>query len=146
MELILEFNDLVEKERAIVSAHVRKESQLNEREALVNKKEGDLNLREKSLDAREAMIVPIENITNFKKETQALSDKTISEIEKLQSYKALWEKQVQSDKGQIEEDRKTSKKEADNNFQERKNIESISLKRTKEILTQFGHSDLADKL
>ena len=146
LEYAQELVGLVEKARAAAIAQDKKTAELNERETLLNIKESDLNLRKASLDAREAQIVPIENVILFKKDAQALLDNAYAEREKLAAEKAEYAKQVQSTQGQIEEDRKLAKREADNNETNRNNIEAIALKRAREILAQFGHAELAAKI
>ena len=146
LEYAQELVQLVEKARKVSLQHEKKTQELSEREALTAKKESDLNMRQSSLNAREAQIVPIENMIQFKKDIQGTLDKCHTEREALEAEKKKWATQVQADKGQIEQDRITSKREADNNQKGVNNIEVLAVKRVKEILIQFGHADLAEKL
>lgn len=146
MELIQEFNELVEKEKKLVAGHEKKKQELVEREALCTSKENDLNMRKSSLDAREAQLVPIENMIAFKKDAEGTLSTARSERESLEADKKKWATQVQSDKGQIEQDRLTAKREAENNEKNKSNFDSLVMTAVKEKLIQFGHPELASKI
>jgi uncharacterized protein (DUF2147 family) len=146
MELIKEFNDLVEKERSIVSKYKLKYEEVLKREFLLKEKEEEINLKEKNISSRELSVASFENVINSQKDAQSMLENAKAEKLILEDDRKKWNIQVQSEKAQIEEQKRSCKREADDNEKNRKNIEVLAVKRAKEILSQFGHAELAEKL
>jgi len=145
-ELTQELHSIVERAKLIEKGHDQKTLDLNAHQERADKRDQELNDRHVSLNDREAAITPIENVIQFRKDSQKLMEDAHAEREKLNADKLAWAKQVDSEKGQVENDRVIAKREADNNQKDRENIEALVLKRVKEVLCQFGQAELAQKI
>ena len=119
---------------------------IEEREALCVKKQEELNALKLDLEEREARIAPYNGFIQIKKDNEALLQRIQDAQEKLSADQRAWATQVQGDKGQIDQDRILAHREAENNQNDRKNIEVLVMTRVREILRQYGQAELADKI
>ena len=132
-DLTQELHSIVEKAKLVEKGHDQKTQDLNAQQERADKRDQELNARHASLNDREAAITPIENVIQFRKDSQKLMDDAHEQREKLNADKLAWTKICDSEKGQIENDRAIAKREADNNQKDRENIEALVVKRVKEL-------------